>query len=125
MAIANFQRKDFDPVEESTLVAQLLAWKWKPKKIAATFNRSVGWVSQRKILSSVASAVKEALKDDHITLDDAMAIAKLDDWDAQVEELNSLYESENELDKTSEEGDDTETQETSSDDKPKKKKEAA
>lgn len=89
--VENLQRKDLDPLEEAEGYAKLIAATGIRKEdIAARIGKSRSHVYERLQLLQAPAAVKAALRDGQIMLNNALFIARLPSPKLQQKALDSL-----------------------------------
>jgi ParB/RepB/Spo0J family partition protein len=77
MVIENCQRSDLSPLEEARAYAQLVELGEKQRAISDTVGKSQGHISKRLSLLDIPAAAQADLDSGGITVDDALALAKL------------------------------------------------
>ncbi|MFC1428538.1 ParB/RepB/Spo0J family partition protein [Streptacidiphilus sp. N1-12] len=75
----NIQRRNFDPIEEARAVEALIAEFGTGQAVAAHYEKSGGWVTQRRILLKLTPELQELVSSRKIPLEIAREIGKLPD----------------------------------------------
>ncbi len=73
----NIQRRNFDPIEEARAVEALVAEFGTGQAVAAHYEKSGGWVTQRRILLKLTPELQDLVSARRIPLETAREIGKL------------------------------------------------
>jgi ParB family chromosome partitioning protein len=73
----NIQRRNFDPIEEAHAVEALVAEFGTGQAVAAHYEKSGGWVTQRRILLRLTPELQDLVSARRIPLETAREIGKL------------------------------------------------
>ncbi|MCX4571568.1 ParB/RepB/Spo0J family partition protein [Streptomyces viridodiastaticus] len=82
----NVDRQNFDPIEEAYAVQSLVREFGSNRAVAQHFERVDGWVTQRLLLTNLASEVQNLVRDKAMPLEAARKLGKLardNGWDAK------------------------------------------